>query len=65
MVPRVSQLGIHGQTETKTFCSMNASKACQKYLCGRWKVNFSFSFSMAGGLAGCEKARQGTLCITH
>lgn len=42
--------GIHGQTEMKTFCSLNASNACQKYLCGRWKVNFSFSFFNGRGV---------------
>lgn len=41
--------------------SLNASNACQKYLCGTWKVNFSFPFfnSWGGRVTGCEKGRWG------
>lgn len=42
--------------------SLNASNACQKYLCGTWKVNFSFPFFNSGGagrVTGCEKGRWG------
>lgn len=42
--------------------SLKASNACQKYLCGRWKVNFSFLFFNGGGGWGGvvgEKGGQG------
>lgn len=41
--------------------SLNASNACQKYLCGTWKVNFSFPFFNSGGgrVTGCEKGSWG------